>query len=423
MEISKIHKYTFCFVLSLIVGVTLQYFDSAGRAYLSTESLQKLTELNKKYNVSAIEAVTTGDEVDAIQQNHFTSLLQTSVIGFDNQAPTQEGSKKLLFKLKAQDDSIDNIMALHLPGSADNLQQIAEEYKQNVDEIDFIEPDYEISINSDDIHNGEDFVSILENVSNENTAQTLDGSLDTPGLTVAVIDTGADILHPVLRAHRWAKGDELRNNDQDDDNNGLTDDTYGWDFINSNKRVYVDNSGHGTHVSGIIAGAVPSTKIMPIKVIEEKKGNLSNVIRGIKYATENKADIINFSIGTTEESKSLKTAIDYAAKKGITMIAAAGNSGDSTPYYPAAYKQVISVGATNSNGERLSKSNYGNWVNVFAPGQNVLSSSPGNKYEYKSGTSQAAAVVTAEVTKIKNSQTYVTNVGLINQLKAIFSNE
>lgn len=403
-------KYTFSLIVALILGITLQYFDSSGKAYLSGESLKKLTELNQKYSVSAIQAVTMGNEV-ATGSSSFTSLLQASVLNSNNNTTTPKTNKKLLFKLKTQDDNIDSILAIHLPDSASNLEEIAEEYKQNVAEIDFIEPDYEVTINESDTASDSELMSILEEPQTANTA----------GLTVAVIDTGADILHPVLRDHRWAKDKEVRNNNKDDDQNGLIDDKYGWDFINNNQRVYVDNSGHGTHVSGIIANAVPSTKIMPIKVIEEKKGNLSNVIRGIKYAVDNDADIINFSIGTTEESKSLKTAINYGLKNGVTMIAAAGNSGDSTPYYPAAYDKVIAVGATNSNGEKLSKSNYGKWVNIYAPGQNILSSSPGNKYEYKSGTSQAAAVVTAEVTKIKNEQTYITNASLITQLQKAFS--
>lgn len=413
MEITKVHKYTAFFLLSLVLGVTLQYYQSKNNnSYLAQESFDKFTELNQKYSVKAITTVTGEDEGS---QNSFASLLQASVLIDTTQQPTQveieqTTSKKLLFKLKDQEDTIDNIMAIYLPESASDLEQIAQEYQSKIDEIDFIEPDYEITINNQNADYEKELAKAVE--SNPNNFQTNKGA----SLVVAVIDTGADILHPVLREHRWTQENEVRNNNSDDDKNGFKDDKYGWDFVNNNERSYVDNGGHGTHVSGIIANSNFAVKIMPIKVIEEKKGNLSSVIRGIKYAADNNADIINFSIGTTENSKALKTATEYALKKGIIIVAAAGNAGDDTPYYPAAYDQVIAVGATNKEGERLSKSNYGTWVNIFAQGQNILSSAPGNEYEYKSGTSQAAAVVTAEIVKIKSQIPQITAKNLLTQV-------
>ncbi len=410
MEIGKAHKYTTLFLLSLILGITLQYYQSkSSKSYLALDSFEKFSELNQKHSVKAITTVTDSDKGS---QNSFASLLQASVLIDSTQQEKQalvapKSSKKLLFKLKDQDDTIDNIMALYLPETATDLQQIADEYQAKINEIDFIEPDYEITINDDDAG-----YEMQENKAFTNNFQTNNGS----ALVVAVIDTGADILHPVLREHRWTREEEVRNNNSDDDNNGFKDDKYGWDFVNNNERSYVDNGGHGTHVSGIIANSNFAVKIMPIKVIEEKKGNLSSVIRGIKYAADNNADIINFSIGTTENSKALKTATEYALKKGIIIVAAAGNAGDDTPYYPAAYDQVIAVGATNKEGERLSKSNYGTWVNIFAQGQNILSSAPGNEYEYKSGTSQAAAVVTAEIVKIKSQIPQITAKNLLTQV-------
>lgn len=414
MELTKFQKYSWCLVGSFIFAVTLQYFSSSDNTYLSQQGFQKFSELNNKYQVNSIEALVSNNSAS---QGSFTSLLEASVFNNGQNATTlestQESGKKLLFKLKNQEDDINNILALNLPESSNNLAAIAAEYRNQIAEIEFIEPDYEVTIN-EEAPLDEDSFSILGNLPNKSSDQSEEK------ITIAVIDTGADILHPVLREHRWSKAKEVRRNQQDEDQNGLIDDKYGWDFINNNERSYVDSSGHGTHVSGIIAGTVAEAEIMPIKVIEEKKGNLSNVIRGIKYAVDNKADIINFSIGTTEESKALKTAVDYAIKKDVTIIAAAGNAGDQTPYYPAAYYDVIAVGATNSHGEKLSKSNHGKWVDIFAPGQNILSSTPGNKYDYKSGTSQAAAIVTAEIVKLKSEQTYLSGKTLLKELKKIF---
>lgn len=229
------------------------------------------------------------------------------------------------------------------------------------------------------------------------------------GVIVAVVDTGVDYLHEDLDANNWINTGEIPNNSVDDDGNGYVDDYYGYDFIGS---YYTstdpdndpqDEYGHGTHVSGIIAaedntvgivGVAPSAQIMPVKVLDASGYGWDSVIaEGIRYAVDNGADIINLSLGSSYANNTLKDAIDYAAANNVLVVAAAGNSNSySTPSYPAAYTNVISVAASNEKGYKTYWSNWGK-VDLTAPGDDILSSTPGNTYDRYSGTSMASPFV------------------------------
>lgn len=237
------------------------------------------------------------------------------------------------------------------------------------------------------------------------TAYTTNGATGS-GVIVAVVDTGVDYNHEDLTNNIWANSDEIAGNSLDDDSNGYIDDTKGYDFIGD---IYTatqpdndpdDDYGHGTHVSGIIAaenntvgvrGIAPSAKIMPVKVLDASGyGWNSDIAAGIRYAADNGADIINLSLGGSSPSRTLEAAIDYAYAQGVLVIAAAGNSNSySSPSYPAVYNHVVSVAASDEDGNIAYFSNWGK-VDVIAPGDLILSSVPGNKYAKYSGTSMAA---------------------------------
>ena len=141
-----------------------------------------------------------------------------------------------------------------------------------------------------------------------------------------------------------------------------------------------DGDGHGTFVSGIImadqnngkgiAGIVPDVCLLPLKVFDSR-GNAygDSVIEAVYDAVDKGADVINMSMGTTSYSKSFKDACDYAASKGCIIVAAAGNNGDTTKMYPAAFTNVIAVGSTDNEGNISSFSQRGNWIYVTAPGE------------------------------------------------------
>ncbi len=167
-----------------------------------------------------------------------------------------------------------------------------------------------------------------------------------------------------------------------------------------------DDAGHGTHVSGIIAaqgfngkggvGIAPGVAILPIKIMSGTEGSTSAMIRGINWAVENGADIINMSLGGVKYNSSVEAAINTAYEAGVTVIAAMANNyygGSNIRYYPAAYDHVIGVGATDQSGNRANYSHYGSWCDVYAPGSDIWSCWLNSRYRSDSGTSMACPVV------------------------------
>lgn len=224
------------------------------------------------------------------------------------------------------------------------------------------------------------------------------------GIVVAVLDTGVDRTHEDLSQNMWINRREISSNGIDDDNNGYIDDVFGWNFSAENNNIG-DTNGHGTHVAGIIAGARNgfgvtgvsyNSRIMPVRVLDDSgNGSSSDVARGIRYAVDNGAHVINLSLGGPSGSTEYEAALEYAFNRGVSVIMAAGNNSGSSPVYPAAYAQHwgIAVGAIDSRGRMASLSNRSGAVNldyVTAPGINVNSTAPGNRYASQSGTSMAA---------------------------------
>mgnify|MGYP000192952972 CR=1 FL=1 len=154
-----------------------------------------------------------------------------------------------------------------------------------------------------------------------------------------------------------------------------------------------DLYGHGTHMAGTIAAVAPECRLMNVKVADDMgKCEPSVVARGIIWAVDHGADIINMSLSMIA-SPDLEEAVNYAWSQGAIVIAAAGNKGRSEPSYPAYYAGCLAVAGTNQNDSLALLSSYGDWVDVAAPGFNIYSELPGDQYGYKTGTSTAAAHV------------------------------
>ena len=199
------------------------------------------------------------------------------------------------------------------------------------------------------------------------------------GVRVAVLDTGVSLSHPDLSAKIVASQNFTTSPTADDVN------------------------GHGTHVAGIaasgtnnalgVAGLGYSTRIMNVKVLGDGGSGLySWVCSGITWAADNGANVISLSLAGTMASSALESAVDYAWSKGAVVLAAAGNSANSTPTYPAAYANAMAVAATTDMDKLASFSNYGDWVDIAAPGITIYSTIPGG-YGYMSGTSMATPLV------------------------------
>jgi len=234
---------------------------------------------------------------------------------------------------------------------------------------------------------------------------------DGDGVVVAVIDSGVDISHPLLRDRIWTNPGE-RADGRDTDGNGFVDDLHGWNFVHDNNEVYTDaaHDGHGTHVAGIIAaGSLPSigfesvaprARIMPLKFIHGPEGRGSDAVAAIRYAIANGADVINASWGSPTGSRALRTVM---AESPIPVVAAAGNDGrslDTHTWYPARYDlpNLLTVAAVSHDGTLSSFSNRSRqYVDVAAPGRWIVSTWPESQMSLASGTSMAAPFATGVV--------------------------
>ncbi|TEB06805.1 Intracellular serine protease [Pelotomaculum schinkii] len=233
------------------------------------------------------------------------------------------------------------------------------------------------------------------------------GKSQGEGAIVAILDTGIDITHKELSQRIWTNKSETPGNGTDDDGNGYIDDTNGWNFSDDNNEVHRHgreyDEWHGTHLAGIIAGAAPEAKILPLKVFKNGTAYTSDIIEAIEYAEKNGAKIANCSWGTSFDNPALKEAI---ANSTMLFVCAAGNSNadiDTSPVYPASYGEnnIITVASINKDGNLSGYSNYGETsVDVSAQGENIVSATPGDRHGMSSGTSQSAAFVSAEAALI-----------------------
>jgi hypothetical protein len=232
------------------------------------------------------------------------------------------------------------------------------------------------------------------------------------GVIVAVIDTGIDRNHPDIKDHIWTDPNEVPGDSIDNDNDGLVDDVFGWNFFDSTQdtmelRASAQTSiaGHGTFIAGLIALIAPNAKIMPIRAFSpDGISDAFSVAQGIKYAVDHGAQVINLSFGSTEDTPVMHDAVTYAHQRGVLLVAAVGNEdkgNDTAPQFPANWSaEVMGVAALDDNNRKASFSNYGSNVSVSAPGVNLISLYPelNNAPDYAkwSGTSFAAPLASAE---------------------------
>lgn len=218
------------------------------------------------------------------------------------------------------------------------------------------------------------------------------------GTNVAVIDSGCDINHESLKSNIAG----VRNFTDED---------------GKNPNIVTDRVGHGTHVSGIIAangnnktiiGVAPRTNLYIYKAIDKSgSGKVSWVVNAVNYAVSQKVDIISMSLGMPNNNPKLEKAIKSAVNNNILVVCAAGNEGDGNynafEYsYPAAYVDVISVGAVDRKGIPANFSNSNLVIDLVAPGVDIVSTYPNNQFASLSGTSMAAPHVTGSLALLKN---------------------
>ncbi|TND05350.1 MAG: Thermitase, partial [Bacteroidetes bacterium] len=223
-------------------------------------------------------------------------------------------------------------------------------------------------------------------------------------IKIAIVDDALERTHPDLSPNLWTNPGEIANNSIDDDNNGYVDDINGYDVadMDNNPNPPSSSYAHGTHVAGCASAATNNgTGVSAIgfscKLIGVKSTNSSSVITdgydGIVYAVSAGADVINMSWGGSGSSSTAQNIITWASQQGVVLVAAAGNSNVNTMFYPAGYTECIAVAATNSNDTKASFSNYGTWVDISSPGNNIYSTYYNGTYANLSGTSMASPIV------------------------------
>ncbi len=212
-------------------------------------------------------------------------------------------------------------------------------------------------------------------------AQQAWGTSVADGTTIAVIDTGVDYTHPDLI-------------DKVD---------LGRDYVDGNNDPR-DENGHGTHVAGTaaaatdngigIAGVAPGARILAIRALDANgSGYYSWIASAIIEAADARAEVINLSLGGSQDSRLLERAVHYAQLRGSVLTCAAGNEGASNLGYPARYGACLAIGATTQQGQVAGFSNRGPGLFLTAPGAGILATVPGTGYGTMSGTSMAAPVV------------------------------
>lgn len=210
------------------------------------------------------------------------------------------------------------------------------------------------------------------------------------GVKVGIIDTGISGKHPDLKGRVKARYIAL--------NDGAG---------------YSQMDGHGTHVAGTIAavannsgivGIAPEVELYDIRAFgPDGTANIADIVEGLNWAIENQMDVVNMSFGTSEDSPALRQAIKRASKAGITLVASAGNNGGALEY-PAAYPNVISVGALDKENQLASFSARGRGLDVAAPGVGIKSTWLNGQYRVLDGTSMAAAHVSGIYALLKSAK-------------------
>jgi subtilisin family serine protease len=245
-------------------------------------------------------------------------------------------------------------------------------------------------------------------------------------VVVADINSRVDARHPALVGHLTTGYDFVANKPEgttalNQSSAGFMDqssagfmDQWSAGFMDQSSAGFMDTSflplasanpaySHGTLCAGIIAVIAPDSMIMPLRVFDDDgAADIFNIVKAIRYAVGQGAQVINMSFGTSQPSGTLKSAITFALDRNVSLVASAGNDNSPAPQYPAAYSGVITTAATDLFDRKASFSNYGRSVFVDAPGVNIFSAYPGGYYSVVSGTSVSAPAVAGTAALIRS---------------------
>lgn len=239
---------------------------------------------------------------------------------------------------------------------------------------------------------------------------------------IAILDSDMDIYDTLENSHIWSNRKEINGDNLDNDGNGFIDDYYGWNFSDKNNIIFNKKSHgiHGTYISSLLVGKDEannyegliydySIEIMCLKVLSglDERGNANSIVQGIKYAENMGAQICCLSLASPVDYTELKSVIK---ESNMLFVVASGNDGhelgDSYMVYPACYNydNIITVADMRCDGKLSHSSNYGkDYVDIAAPGSDIVGMIPADKFIYLSGTSSATAIVAGAAAIVRNT--------------------
>lgn len=383
--------------LFLLFLITFSAVQAQQAEFSSNRIIVKLKpEHRQATNKSAIQKIFQQNGVSEVQR------------AFPNHRPNKN--------LKTGEVDLSSIYYLQL-SEEKNIQKLIKQLEQNP-EIEYAEPDYINRLTydpSDTLNNSQWYLDAVF------AYDAWDIETGDTNVVIAISDTGIDTAHNDLKANiAYNYNDPI--NGVDDDMDGYVDNYYGWNTASNNSNVQAIYSGHGPNVSGIasavtdnvtgISGCGFNSRLMPVRIDRYNSTTgeieLSGAYESIVYAADHGAFIINCSWGSYGYSEFSQDIVNYAAiNKGVLIAAGAGNgrpigTGVEQLFYPAAYENVMSVGSLIYDDTVKQSSNYGYWLDIFAPGEDMLTTSSANGYGMNGGTSMAAPVVAGAAALVKS---------------------
>ncbi|WP_343348961.1 S8 family serine peptidase [Terrisporobacter petrolearius] len=314
-------------------------------------------------------------------------------------------SKRLIVKSKTDNLNLADLGAKNIISGPDNLyflqfdseestKDAFEKLNSNV-KVKYVEPDIELEVESTQSSNSINESTLSNTSFNSWGVKRLQidkyvNSLPNKSreITVGVVDSGI-VSHPFLKNRVLSNG---------------------WDFLD-NDNTPNDLNGHGTAMAGVLVDCTPNLnlKILPVKTFNsDGKGSTSNIALGIRYAVDNGADVLNLSFGGVHHSF-LHDAVEYALKNNVVVVTSAGNDSENVSYScPADMDSVIVTSASDQSDEIAYFSNYGNTVDVAAPGYEILTCSYKGGYTEENGTSLSAPHISAIAALIKLADPNIT---------------
>ncbi|MGQ9819345.1 MAG: S8 family serine peptidase [Candidatus Kapaibacteriales bacterium] len=359
--------------------------------------------------------------------------------------------------VNASNEIVENLSRYFLLTFPDTLEEGEIMNYLNSTAIEYFEPNFQVKIEQDKIPK-EQYIFNQWYLWSINVFEAWKKATGK-GIRVGIIDTGIDFLNPDLESQLWINSKEDINHTGrfepwdskieingisgdldgvDDDGNGFADDVIGYDFVDQPfgnfgdfseiDPIPSDENGHGTMVAGVIAagmnqngivGVAPGAKIVTLRAFDlSGNSQISNIASAIVYAALNKIEVINFSFGSKSYSRILYDAIKFAKAQGCIMVASAGNDGLIEDHYPSNFSEVISVGASTQDGKIGSTSNYGPFVDIYAPGYQIFTTTLDGKYRYVSGTSFSAPIISATCAILLEINHSLSSEEIISSLKA-----